>query len=122
MILLSEIKTPWWSLSIPEPYKVVEDIEDIRQCIDLILKTEKGADVLRPTFGSNIFKYIDDPINSANGKIKREVVVALGLFEKRIEVTQIISEKTEASEGKLKVTVSWKLISSDFINVQEIQF
>lgn len=121
MPLLEEIKDPWWSLSILEPFAVVQGIEDVRQCIDTILKTVPGEVPARPTFGSNIYKYLDEPVNIAGPNIVREIVNALGNWEKRIEVTSVTYEPGDEGQ-KITFSISWKLISSDEINIQEIQF
>ena len=43
--------------------RVVMGVDDVDQCIAIILTTPKGTDVLRPTFGTDLWKYIDAPIN-----------------------------------------------------------
>ena len=62
----------------------VADLEDIFQCVDTILTTPIGSVPLRPDFGSNIFLYVDYPINRARPHLVRETVDALKKWEPRI--------------------------------------
>ena len=65
MTNLNEITYIDWQYKLNKIGSVAEGVEDINQCIAIILLTQKGSDPLRPTFGSDIYKYIDYPINSA---------------------------------------------------------
>ena len=49
-----------WQLA-PEGSGVVQGADDIDQCIRNILSTRKGADVTRPDFGSDHYKWLDTP-------------------------------------------------------------
>ncbi len=75
-----------WQVSLSCPTKTVEGIEDIAQCVYLILTTIKGSDPLRPDFGSNVYLYLDKPINEMQPMLVYAVTEALQKWEKRIEV------------------------------------
>lgn len=76
-----------WQVSIDNPLAIVEGIDDITQCIYIILTTVPGSDPLRPTFGSNVYRYMDKPLESVRAQIISAVTEAVGRWEKRIEVT-----------------------------------
>lgn len=78
-----------WQIAGASQDKPVEGINDINLCIEHILSTRKGTDILRPQFGSNHFDYIDQPTDVAIPNIVREVVVALETWEKRIVVEKV---------------------------------
>lgn len=86
--------------------QVVTDAEDINQCIQVILTTPKGADPHRPTFGSDLHLYIDQPVNSARPYIVREVVDALRAWEPRVDVTQVSVDLSD--EAALACVVYWQ--------------
>ena len=69
MTTLNEITYVDWQYKLNKIGSVAEGVEDINQCIAIILLTQKGSDPLRPTFGSDIYKYIDYPINSAKATV-----------------------------------------------------
>lgn len=67
----------------------VEDLADIQQCCQIILETPLGSEPLRPDFGSNLYLYLDWPIDRARPHMVRETVSALAKWEKRIEVSKV---------------------------------
>jgi len=89
LALLTDINSIDWSVSLAGSGNIVQGYDDINQCIDVILRTQKGTDPLRPFFGSNIYFYVDAPVNIAIPNIKREIIDALSLWEKRIEIVSI---------------------------------
>jgi len=65
---------------------MITDNEDIARCVYAILSTVKGSDPLRPDFGSDVYLYIDKPINEMQPMLVYAVTEALQKWEKRIEV------------------------------------
>jgi len=60
-ITLADITSADWSLMLDSPGQpgagignVVMGVDDVDQCIAIILTTPKGTDVLRPTFGTDL--------------------------------------------------------------------
>src|SRR6202521_3686111 len=97
-ITLVDISSADWSLELDatgEPGSgignVVEGLSDVNQCIQIILTTPKGSDPLRPTFGADVFRYIDAPISAAIPAIVREVTEAITRWEPRVTVISIIA-------------------------------
>lgn len=106
MTTLNEITYVDWQLKLNEIGSVSEGIEDINQCIAIILSTQKGSVPHRPTFGSDILKYVDYPINSAKANIIRETVDAITLWETRVNVDYV---SVEIDKTQLKIKVQWSL-------------
>lgn len=77
-----------WQVSINNPTAIVDGAEDIAQCIYIILNTIPGSDPLRPTFGSDVYRYIDAPANKVEPRLIYEAVTAIGRWEKRISVVK----------------------------------
>lgn len=89
-MLLSQIQSNDWSLSLESAEQVVQGAADIEQCIRIILTTRPGEDPLRPLFGCDIFQYIDGPVTD-RARIIKSIYDALELWEPRIEVTGIFA-------------------------------
>lgn len=106
MTTLNEITYVDWQIKLNEIGSVSEGIEDINQCIAIILSTQKGSVPHRPTFGSDILKYVDYPINSAKANIIRETVDAITLWETRVNVDSV---SVEIDKTQLKIKVQWSL-------------
>lgn len=75
-----------WQLNINDPATIVEGVDDIAQCIYIILNTVPGSDPLRPTFGSNIYQHLDKPINDVQPMLIYDATTAVEKWEKRIVV------------------------------------
>jgi phage baseplate assembly protein W len=93
---------------------VVEGFQDVSQCIAIILTTPKGADPLRPTFGCDLWQFIDTPITIATPHIVREVTESLGIWEPRIKVISVTARLAPLGSNNqyganLLVGVTWQL-------------
>lgn len=110
---IDEITAADWSLKLNEPGSVVENLDDINQCIQIILTTPKGSRPHDPLFGCDIWQFIDHPVNEALPRIISEAIDALLLWEPRIRLTGIVPRYDEAVAGKLALTVFWVLKEYD---------
>ncbi|MDD3012625.1 MAG: GPW/gp25 family protein [Candidatus Gastranaerophilales bacterium] len=106
MTLINEIKSVDWQPKLNEIGSIVEGIEDIDQCIRIILMTPKGSDPHRPDFGSDIFLYLDYPINEAIPNIIREAIDAVNLWEQRIEITNI---QSRIDDSQITLSIEWNI-------------
>lgn len=109
MTNLNEITYVDWQCKLNQIGSVVEGAEDINQCIAIILMTRKGSLPHRPTFGSEIYKYIDYPINEAIPNITRETTDSIRLWETRIDLNLV---SVEINESQIIVKVEWTLKES----------
>ena len=78
-----------WQVSITNPSVIVEDASDIAQCIFTILSTVKGTDPLRPDFGSDVYQFIDKPVNVAQPSLIYAVYTAIEQWEPRVHVNNV---------------------------------
>lgn len=116
---VTDIKTQNWSLSALTQGEVVLDLEDINQCITIILATVKGTDPLRPLFGCDILRWIDKPVNQAIPNIIKEAVDAINLWEPRVVVTKA---KARIENYTIFVTIDWETVSSALIGSTQVQY
>jgi len=114
---LGEIKYVDWQPKLNDIGEVVQGIDDINQCIYIILTTQKGSVPHRPTFGSNIYQYIDYPVQEAIPNIIREVIDAITEWEKRVEISQVSAELDKAN---VKIKIEWNLVDSDITSITEV--
>jgi len=129
-ITLGDIASLDWSLMLDSTAgggagsglgRVVQGLDDVAQCVTIILTTPKGADPLRPTFGADLWQYIDIPINVARAKIVREVLEAVTSWEPRIEIVNItvgiVQNDMTQPGAHLQVTVTWRIKLSKRISI-----
>jgi phage baseplate assembly protein W len=84
----------WGIPLMPDPrgggLDYVEGAEKVRQSITLILDTEPGERVMRPTFGCGLRRYLMKPNTSATrALIQRDVELALTSWEPRVQVRAV---------------------------------
>ena len=68
--------------------------------------TKKGSVPHRPTFGSNLYKYIDYPTDEAIPNIIRETTDAIAEWETRITIKSVSSE---VENSRIIVKIEWTL-------------
>ena len=79
----------------------------VRQSIRLILDTEPGERVMRPTFGAGLRRYLMDPNTPATrAQIALDVQAALATWEPRI-VVKAVTVDPGADPAEVIVTVSY---------------
>lgn len=109
-----------WSMSLTEPGKIVEGLDDIAQCIVIITTTEKGSDPLRPTFGCNILRYLDKPVTVAGPSIVKEIIEGVRAWEKRAKITFITYQ---IEESNIIFSINWELVGDPKkIKKTEVQY
>lgn len=90
--------------------EVVQSLDDVAQCIRIILTTPKGSDPLRPDFACDIFAYLDRPATLAVPHIVREVVEAIRTYEPRAIVEFVsVAPVGDGNIGHFTVSVTWRL-------------
>ena len=117
MTKLSEITYIDWQYKQNKIGSVAEGPEDINQCIAIILTTRKGSVPHRPAFGSDIYKYVDYPINEAIPNIIREATDAINLWETRINVKSI---SAEINNTQIVIKVEWTLKNSKLLRTTTV--
>ncbi len=88
-------------------YALVEKdtLKSIQQNIRLILTTPRSSDIHRPDFGSDLWKFIDQPLNALTlGRIKAEISEAVERWEPRVKVLSVELDK-DYMNAKLRVSI-----------------
>lgn len=79
----------------------VDGADDLAQCIRVALTTPLGSEPLRPWFGSDLWRYVDQPVTAAQPYIVQEVRRAADLCEPRAETTRVRVEVGADGAGLL---------------------
>jgi hypothetical protein len=88
--------------------------EDIKEAIRIIISTAKGERVMRPEFGCGIYDYMYVPITAGNlALIEHAVREALTIWEPRIDVRNVTADTSAASDGKLLITIDYRVRSTN---------
>ena len=116
-VTLDDIQSADWSLMLDSSSTtqasgggigwVVKGVDDINQCIGIILTTPKGSDPLRPLFACDLWQSLDAPITVARPALVRDIVEALIRWEPRIRVLNATVDLVGLSQ--LVITMTWRL-------------
>jgi phage baseplate assembly protein W len=88
--------------------------ENIRESILLILGTAKGERLMRPEFGCSIHEFSYGIMDTLTQRmIENAIYEALVAWEPRIEVSEIKTLTEKASEGKLLISIDYKVRRSN---------
>jgi len=117
---LTDITAADWSIKLDEPGSVVENLDDINQCLRVILETPKGSRAHEPLFGCDVWLFLDQPLTHALPGIVSAVIEAVTLWEPRVKLTSVVAARDEAGSGKLALQIEWKLID-DNTGVQQTE-
>jgi uncharacterized protein len=92
---------------------LVEDVDDIRQSIQIILGTSPGERAMRHEFGSGLPALMFEPISSRTmGLVRHRVEEALITWEPRID--NITVEVTaEHAHGRLMIDIHYRVRSTN---------
>jgi uncharacterized protein len=90
--------------------RMVEDAEDVRQAILLILETEPGERVMRPDFGAGLRSLVFEPMSSRLlALIRYRVEQALTTWEPRITLQHVEISAPELASGRLAVEIRYTI-------------
>src|SRR6476659_4039960 len=90
--------------------------EDVRQAVRIILGTEPGERVMRPTFGAGLRTFVFEPINTATiSRLESRVHDALITWEPRIDVRSVAVTQDAARAGRLLVEIEYRVRATNAI-------
>jgi phage baseplate assembly protein W len=104
---LEQISSPVWTLSLDGGGSIVEGMDALRQCIDIIVRTTPGTDPLRPLFGCDVYKFQDTPLNTAIPRMKKAILDAIATWETRVNITSI--DHTISTPGQILFSLTYTL-------------
>ena len=97
-------------LALDDDIAMVEDAEDIRQSIRIILETDPGERVMRPDFGAGLRRLLFEPITTNTlALVQNRVEEALTTWEPRIDVIDVNVSADEAPSGRLLITIDYSI-------------
>lgn len=86
---VATIRTADWSINPAGSGQILTDLDDIGACLLRIWNTPRFSNALRPTFGCEIWRHIDKPIDIAVPLIRKEMIESANEWEPRAEITSI---------------------------------
>ena len=89
-------------------------LEELDSSIRMILITAPGERVMRPTFGCRIWELLFEPINANTlGLMAVAVREALGQWEPRVDVENVLVEPVDDIDGKVLINIVYRVRASN---------
>ena len=89
---------------------MVDEEEDIRQSLRLILFTSYGERVMQPTFGSNISDTIFDAMDAVTvNALTDNITSAIIEFEPRITLENVHIDLNDIYDGRLNIDLTYTI-------------
>lgn len=111
---ITEATSQDWQLALNSNDALVQGVNDISQCVQIILNTTPGSDPFRPTFGTNYLDHIDTPITVGAPRMVNEIVNAINTWEKRVTITSV---NWRAVSEAVEYEISWTSKYGDGVNI-----
>ena len=93
---------------------MVQEEEDIREAIGIILRTSQGERVMRPDFGSDTMEYV---FSAPSGTLQHTIANHLSIFiqgqEPRVKDVQVACRRRDGLDGNLIVEVGYTVRSTN---------
>lgn len=90
--------------------ELVHQEQDIEEAIRIILLTNKGERMMRPGFGSELFRLQFAPNDASTaGRARRYVQEALAFWEPRIEVIEVTAGVDERNPARLLINIRYQI-------------
>lgn len=90
--------------------QMVSDEEDIRQSLQLILRTGLNERILQEDFGADLGSLLFEEVNEdLLGQVQRIVATALLRHEPRIDVEEVNARANDAVQGELLLSISYSI-------------
>ncbi|MBR7792645.1 GPW/gp25 family protein [Undibacterium sp. FT147W] len=88
--------------------------EDIRQSLFILLSTSPGERVMQPNFGCGLKNQVYENINESTVTILKDMIArAILFYEPRVILENIVTDASDAYEGKLNFTIFYTIISTN---------
>lgn len=116
---LNDLTTTNFQMSIAGVGEIAQGIADINQAIAIAILTRKGSDPFRPTFGSDLFDWIDAPLKVAAVNMKRAIVDTVEKWEKRVKLIKVsyyfqdADGETDGVLAGIRFNVTWGAVNDE---------
>ena len=115
--VLSNIQSGYWSPSLSTHGVVLEGLDDIAQCIQIILLTPKGSIPHRPNFASDIPSLVDLPQTAIGPRLIAATYEAILTWEPRVEIVKVnLDFNSNNDYGKVDLYLDWRLKTGGILN------
>lgn len=111
MVAVQDITAQYWSPQLGAFGEIVTDLADVAQAVRVICTTRLGERPLEPEFGSEIYKWIDAPLDVARVNIPVAIYNSLGRWEPRVIINSVQVDIAPNMAGVV-ILIDWSLAAT----------
>ncbi|TVQ31755.1 MAG: hypothetical protein EA356_14010 [Geminicoccaceae bacterium] len=88
--------------------------DDIRQSLQILLRTRPGERVMQPRYGCDIYRYVFDRLDATLvADLEDAIAQAILFFEPRVTLERVEVDLADAAEGRLRIGVVYRVIATN---------
>ena len=89
---------------------MVSDATDIAQSLQILMNTSLGERIMVPEYGSNLVKFVFEPISTTRNYLMQEVIItAITKYEARITLNSVQVNQADYLDGIIKVLLDYTI-------------
>lgn len=115
---VTDIGTTDWQMSVTGFGEVAQGSDDVNQCLNVILATQKGSDPLRFDFGIDLLRFIDQPVNTMAPALVQQIITQIAAYETRINLSTV--NYSTPLDGGVLFTLTWSYKQGTVLNGKNI--
>jgi phage baseplate assembly protein W len=93
---------------------MLEDEDDVKSSLDILLRTMRGERVMLPLYGCNVESQLFEPLDTRQKTLLKDLIeTAILYYEPRIELIDVIVRDDQALEGVLFIELTYRLKSTN---------
>lgn len=93
---------------------MVSNEEDIAQSLNILLNTNLGERVMLPDYGSDLIKFIFEPITTSGNYLIQEIIsTAITRYEARVTLNSITVDQAQYLDGIINIVVDYTVQSTN---------
>lgn len=94
--------------------EMVSDEEDIRQSLNILIRTRPGERVMQPRYGCDIYRFVFDRLDATVVADLRDAISQAILFcEPRVRLVSVRAVIDDALNGRLQVTIDYRILATN---------
>ncbi len=93
---------------------MASDEEDVRQSLEILLRTRPGERVMQPRYGCDIYRFVFDRLDAnVVADLRDAIAQAILFFEPRVVLEDVRVDIADPLGGRLRVEIVYRIIATN---------
>lgn len=105
------------SFSITKGPEMADELDDIRQSLQILFNTLPGERIMRADYGCDLNAYLFENISEdLLADIRRAISDSVLRYEPRVEVLSVVTEQSEQEPTRLRVSLNYRVRGTEDVS------